>query len=99
MLASLFRSRSVRPISYGCVGRSSRRASTARARGLETFRAIRRRRIYANEYTGKMIRNQLKLQSARGLRELVLAAPGLSKVPDTFDPFDHARRGDSRCRR
>src|SRR5215467_11030349 len=40
MLASLFRSRRVRPMSYGCVGRSKRSASTASARGLETFRAM-----------------------------------------------------------
>src|SRR3954452_19162770 len=54
MLASWPRVRMVAAISYGCIGRSVRHASTARASGLPRRRAIRTPwvRILVTEYTG-----------------------------------------------
>src|SRR5215472_16756473 len=90
MLASLFRSRIVRPMSYGCVGCSTSSASTARASGLETLRVICAR-IYDDEYTDNINHKYMKL-----LRSFPANPEGAWHLPEASLP-GAGRRLHRRC--
>src|SRR5215468_1199374 len=100
MLASLFRSRMVLPMSYGCVGRSIRSASTARARGLETFRATRGR-IYCDKYTRKTTSKYLKSFAPTRSQRLRQRGPGLlgRREPRLTEPLGPVQERPLRLRR